>query len=103
MKRTIFRAIHFAPVSASNADLRVTQEKFKMIDTRLRDITLQHLRSRPRDLTLQQIADSTGLPKTWLEKFSQDKTDHPSVNYVLTLYQHLTKTKVSLIAPHNVT
>lgn len=84
---------------ASDAIFARDLREFKMIDTRLRDITLRHLRKRPRDLTLQQIADATGLPKTWIEKFSQGKNDHPSVNYVSTLYQHLTKTTIRLIEP----
>lgn len=67
-----------------------------MIDTRLRDFTVKHLKNRSRSLTLKKISDDTDIPETWLAKFVQAKTDNPSVNYCLTLYQYLTNTTIPL-------
>lgn len=68
-----------------------------MITHKLRDKTLKLLRERPCTVKLSDIADATKLPITWLKKFLYEGDNIcPSVSYVETLYEHLSKRKLKL-------
>lgn len=66
------------------------------ITTRLRDKTLELLKSRPEELTLSKIAKDTKLGEGWLSMFLNNNISHPSVNMVQALYEYLTKTEIKI-------
>lgn len=66
------------------------------IKTTLRDKTLELLRERPAHLKLKDISIATGLPEGWLSMFHCDRIADPSVNYVQTLFEFLTKTRIKV-------
>jgi hypothetical protein len=51
--------------------------------------TLELVRALPRTTPLSQISEATGLPHAWLTSFSRGEIDHPSVNRVQILFEHL--------------
>lgn len=60
----------------------------------LRDTTLELLHSTPRTIKLKDIATGAEIPETWLKSFNRGKTEHPSVVYILKLYEYLTRSKL---------
>jgi hypothetical protein len=64
--------------------------------TRLRDRTLLLLRELPRHRTLKEVADECDLKLSWLTAFARGEIDHPSVNRIEKLYEHLTGRKLKV-------
>ena len=68
-----------------------------MYQSKLRDRTIELLKSRPRTLTLAKISEDTKIPVTWLECFrTKGKDLESSVNKVETLYEYLAKTTLQV-------
>ena len=67
-----------------------------MIQTKLRDKTLELLINRPRSLTFESISKFTSLKVDWIKAFQNGKIEDPSVNKTETLYEFLINKKLKL-------
>jgi hypothetical protein len=64
--------------------------------TRLRDKTLKLLADLPRNVTLKEVAEACDLNLSWLSAFARGEIEHPSVNRIECLYEHLTGRKLKV-------